>query len=80
MNVLGLIAHASLLIHIGKDVEGIVKNLGSHQESFPSKAEFAELITDALELLSSGLVSLPPDVAQKIAASLSTLKAGLEVA
>ena len=77
MNVLNLIGHIGLLIHIGKDVQGIVDNLSQKKESFPSAAEFKTLIQDAIDFLNSGVVNLPEDVKVKMIAALSDLQAQL---
>ena len=77
MSIFNLIAHMSLLIHCGHDVEGIVENISGHKEKFPSAAEFVALIDDVLGLLTSGMLTLPDDVIKKMVDSLTLLKSGL---
>lgn len=77
MSVFGLFAHISLLIHLGRDIQGIIANLVQKKESFPSKDEFISLIDDGISLITSGLISLPPDVVKVISDSLAGVKAEL---
>lgn len=77
MNIFGLLGHISLLIHTGKDIQGIIANLVAKKESFPSVDEFKALIDDAVELVASGLLGLPGDVAKQISDSLAGVKAQL---
>lgn len=77
MNLFSLLGHASLLIHIGKDVESIIQNLVQHKENFPSKEEFLKLLDDGIQLLSSGILGLPEDVNKKLVDSFNGVKAGL---
>jgi len=74
MNVFGIIAHLSLLIHMGKDLQGIVNNLIQKKETFPSKEEFLALLEDAAQLLSSGLIGLPDTVVKQMVDAIAMLK------
>ncbi len=69
-----LLAHASLLIHMGNDVKGIADNLIQHKEKFPSAEEFKAFIGDALEFLASGLIYLPDDVTKQMTDGLTAVK------
>jgi thiamine pyrophosphate-dependent acetolactate synthase large subunit-like protein len=77
MNVFWLLGHIGLLLHCEQDVQGIVENLIKQVEKFPSKQEFVELIDDAIQILGSGLLSLPDDVLKKFVDSLNGVKAQL---
>lgn len=74
MNLFSILAHLSLLIHAGKDVQSIAQNLIQHRENFPSNTEFANLIDDAVAIIGSGLFAFPADVVSKMVDSLNQLK------
>lgn len=74
MNVFWLLGHIGLLIHCENDIQGIVQNLIQKKESFPSKDEFLKLINDTIELLGSGLLSIPDDTLKKFVDSLNAVK------
>jgi hypothetical protein len=77
MNIFNLIAHLGLLIHIGKDIQDIIQNLIQHKENFPSNNEFLKLVEDCIILINAGIISLPPDVAQKFILGLNGVKEAL---
>ena len=77
MNVFNLIGHIGLLIHAGKDIQGIVANLVQKKETFPSKAEFIALLDDAIEFLGSGLLGLPDAVVKQMTDALTTVKGSI---
>lgn len=77
MNVIGIIAHIGLLIHLGKDVNGIVQNLVAKKETWPSNDEFVKLLDDAADLLTSGLLSLPDNVVKAMLDAIAQVKAQL---
>ncbi len=74
MNVLNLIGHIGLLIHIGKDIQGIVDNIAQKKESFPTEAEFKSLLNDAIDFINADIVGLPADVKATILKSLKDVK------
>ncbi len=78
MNVLAIIGHIGLLIHMGNDVKGIVDNLVQKKEQFPSKAEFLVLVQDSLAFLQSGIIALPADVLAKMVEALNAVAAELQ--
>lgn len=78
MNLFSILAHLSLLIHLGKNIQEIASNLIQHKENFPTPVEFAELIDDAIAIVGSGLIALPADVVKNFIDSLNQLKADLE--
>ena len=78
MNVFWLLGHIGLLIHCEQDVQGIVEHLIKKQESFPSKAEFVELLDDAAQILGSGLLNIPDDTLKKFIDSINGVKAQLQ--
>jgi len=75
MNVFSLLGHLGMLIHMGKDINGIVQNLVQKKESMPSSAEFHLLVDDAIEFLQSGLLNLPADVQKNMIVALQTAEA-----
>lgn len=77
MNVFWLLGHVGLLIHCEQDVQGIVENLIKQSEKFPSKQEFISLLDDAVQILGSGLLSLPDDTLKKFVDSINGVKAQL---
>lgn len=77
MNYFALIAHMSLLIHMGSDVQEIVQAISQHKEKFPSIAEFSNFIKDAIGLLGSGIIGLPDGIVKQMTDALSALLASL---
>lgn len=78
MNIFSLIAHLSLLIHLGKDIQDIAHNLIQHKENFPSGVEFAELIDDAIAIIGSGMIAFPADIVKQMVEALTQLKNDLQ--
>lgn len=77
MNIFNLIGHIGLLIHAGKDIQGIVANLIAKKETFPSKQEFVELLDDSIEFLGSGLLGLPDAVVKQMTDALTSVKSAI---
>jgi len=75
MNVFSLLGHLGLLIHMGKDVNGIIQNLVQKKEKMPSSDEFHTVVQDAIELLQSGLLNLPADVQNNMISALQQVEA-----
>lgn len=78
MNVLALLGHIGLLIHMEKDIQGIVQNLVNHKENFPSSVEFIELLDDAISVLQSGILALPDEIVNTMTASIEGVKKALQ--
>ncbi len=75
MSVFSLIGHLGMLIHMGKDIQGIIQNLVTKKESMPSSAEFHAVVDDVIELLNSGLLNLPPEVQKNMVDALKAAEA-----
>lgn len=78
MNIFSIVAHMSLLIHLGHDIQTIAQKLIEHKENFPSSVEFAELIDDAIAILGSGMIAFPADVVKQMVEALTQLKNDLQ--
>lgn len=70
MNIWTLISHLPLLLKVAKDVEEIIQDMVSGKEKYPNIDQLNGLIDCAVDLLNSGLFTLPQGASNQIIAAL----------